>query len=161
MSIDAGRACAVVIGVGNEFRRDDGVGPEVLSRLRAAVPESVSLVPSDGEPAALIEAWAGADLVVVVDALRATSGQPQPGRTYRLEIGQAGQRSAATVSSHGLGLGEAIGLAQELGRMPGRLIVHAVEVGDCGYGVGLSPAVAAAAGRVAAAVLADLGIAGA
>jgi hydrogenase maturation protease len=166
VSTETGRPRAVVIGVGNEYRRDDGVGLQVLSRLRGAVPESVGLVSSDGEPAALIEAWAGADLAVVVDALRATSGHPesgpaQPGRTFRLEIGQAGQRPAATVSSHGLGLGEAIGLAQVLGRMPGRLIVHAVEVGDCGYGVGLTPAVAAAAVAVAAAVLADLGIAGA
>jgi hydrogenase maturation protease len=153
-----GQAGAVVIGVGNEFRRDDGVGREVLSLLRSAVPESVSLVPSDGEPAALIEAWNGADLAVVVDALRPESGRPRPGRTRRIVIEQAGPRPPATVSSHGLGLAEAIGLAQAVGRMPPRLIVHAVEVGDCGYGIGLSPAVAAAVGTLAAAVLADLGV---
>ena len=33
---NAGRR--LVIGVGNEFRRDDGVGPAVVARLRASVP---------------------------------------------------------------------------------------------------------------------------
>ena len=50
---------AVVIGVGNEFRRDDGAGPAVVARLRAHVPDDVCLLVSDGEPAGLIEAWAG------------------------------------------------------------------------------------------------------
>jgi len=155
----------VVIGVGNEFRRDDGVGPEVLSRLGAAVPDSVRLVASDGEPARMIEAWTGADLAVVVDALQvagaglAATGQgggPAPGRTHRLVIDEVTAEPATAVSSHGLGLGDAIGLARALDLMPARLIVHAVEVTDCGYGVGLTPAVAAAAETVTSAVLRDL-----
>jgi hydrogenase maturation protease len=42
-------------------------------------------------------------------------------------------------------------------RMPGMLILHAVEVADVGQGTGLTPAVAAAIGTLAAALLADLG----
>ncbi len=150
-------AGVVVIGVGNEFRRDDGVGPWVLDALRPSVPARVRLVASDGEPVRLIEEWAGADLAVVVDAVLA--GDPgAPGRTHRLVIGQAaGGQPASAVSSHGLGVGEAVGLAEALGMLPRRLVLHAVEVSDCGYGVGLTPAVAAAARRLAAAVLADLG----
>lgn len=72
----AGGRRVVVIGVGNEFRRDDGIGPEVLSRLRehmgaepgAGVETMVQLVYSDGESASMIEAWTGAILAVVVDA---------------------------------------------------------------------------------------------
>jgi hypothetical protein len=45
-------------------------------------------------------------------------------------------------SSHGLGLDEAVALAFALDRMPGRLIVHAVEAGDLAQGAGLTPAVA-------------------
>jgi hypothetical protein len=40
--------------------------------------------------------------------------------------------------------------------MPDRLIVHAVEADDVGRGVDLTPAVAAAAGPLTAAVLRDL-----
>jgi hydrogenase maturation protease len=152
----------VVIGVGNAFRRDDGIGPEVLSRLRkhlaagpdAGAGDTLALVYSDGEPAGLVEAWTGASLAVVVDAVVAEP--PAPGRLHRLTVGRDDAAGARSVSSHGLGLGEAIGLAAALGRMPGRLIIHAVEAADVGHGVGLTPAVSAAAGALTAAVLRDV-----
>ena len=62
-----------------------------------------------------------------------------------------------SASSHGLGLDDAVGLAVALNRMPGRLIVHAIEAADLGQGPGLTPPVAAAVAAAAAAVLADLG----
>jgi len=33
----------VIVGVGNEFRRDDGAGPEVIARLRALQPGDAGL----------------------------------------------------------------------------------------------------------------------
>jgi hydrogenase maturation protease len=146
----------VVIGVGNQFRRDDGVGPAVLDLLRPAVPATVRLVASDGEPVRLIEEWAGADLALVIDALPPGAGGAA-GQAYRLVVARdVAAAPPGTTSSHGLGLGEAIGLGRVLDRMPARLIVHAVQAAECGYGVGLTPAVAAAAAEVAAAVLAEL-----
>lgn len=152
---DAG---AVVIGIGNEFRRDDGVGQAVLELLRAVVPASVRLVPSDGDPARLIEEWTGAALAVVVDALPPPGAGPAAGEAGRMRSIVVDDVAAppTTVSSHGLGLGEAIGLGRVLGRMPRRLIIHAVQAADCGYGNGLTAPVAAAAEQVAAAVLDDL-----
>jgi hydrogenase maturation protease len=144
----------VVIGVGNEFRHDDGIGPEVVARLRGQAPAAVELLVSDGEPARLIEAWSGADLAVVVDAVQADPAVP--GRLHRLVLDGAAMPEPHQVSSHGLSLGDAVGLARALGRLPGRLIVHAVEAADLGTGPGLSPPVAAAAGALAAAVLADV-----
>jgi hydrogenase maturation protease len=64
------------------------------------------------------------------------------------------------VSSHGLGLDSAIGLARALDRMPGTLIVHAVEAADLGQGPGLTAAVAAVIDTLADAVLRDLNVAG-
>jgi len=148
----AGRA--VVIGVGNEFRRDDGAGPEVVARLRGRVPDGAELVVSDGEPTRMIEAWAGLPLAVVVDAVRAEPAVP--GRLHRLVLDGAAAGPPGSVSSHGLGLDEAIGLGRALDRMPGRLIVHAVEAADLSQGAGLTPAVAAAIDTLAAAVLRDL-----
>ncbi len=148
----AGRV--VVIGVGNEFRRDDGIGPEVLSRLPGRTAGSVRLVLSDGDPARLIEAWTGAALAVVVDAVRADP--PVPGRLHRMVIDRSDDPAGRPVSSHGLGLSEAIGLARALDRMPARLIIHAVEAADLGQGPGLSPPVAAAAGALTSAVIRDL-----
>jgi hydrogenase maturation protease len=149
-----GRRRVVVIGVGNEFRRDDGIGPEVISRLRGQTPDGVQLLISDGEPARMIEAWTGASLAVVVDAVLAHP--PTPGRLHRIDLDRADSGDGHPVSSHGLGLGDAIGLARALDRMPERLIIHAVEAADVGQGLGLSPAVAAAAGPLTAAILHDL-----
>jgi hydrogenase maturation protease len=148
----------VVIGVGNEFRRDDGVGPAVVTSLRGLVPPEVELVLTDGEPTRLIEAWTGAALAVVVDAVRADPSRP--GRVYRLVLDQPLAGTKRTASSHGFGLGDAVRLALALDRMPGLLVVHAIEAEDLSQGVGLSPLVAAAVGDVARAVLTDIRDAG-
>ncbi len=149
------RVPVVVIGVGNEFRRDDGAGPAVIGQLRDLVPSGVGLVITDGEPTRLIEAWTGAALAVVVDAVRAQP--PHPGRVHRFVVDRPGADLARTASSHGFGLDDAIALAVALDRMPGRLIVHAIEAADLTQGPGLTPSVAEAVGVVAAAILDDIG----
>ena len=144
----------VVIGVGNEFRRDDGAGLAVVERLRGLVPPGVELVISDGEPTRLIEAWTGAALAVVIDAVHAEP--PHPGRIHRFAVDRPGSGAARPASSHGFGLDDSIALALALDRMPGRLIVHAIEAADLSYGTGLTAPVVAAVGLAADAILADV-----
>jgi hydrogenase maturation protease len=150
----AGSAPAVVIGVGNEFRRDDGAGPAVIARLRDLAPPGVRLVVTDGEPARLVEAWTGAALAIVVDAVRAEP--PHPGKIHRFVLDQPRAGTRREASSHGLGLDDAIALAVALDRMPGQLVVHAIEAADLTQGPGLSPPVAAAVDTATRAVLGDL-----
>jgi hydrogenase maturation protease len=152
---------AVVIGVGNDFRGDDGAGPAVLARLAGVVPAGVELVASDGEPANLLMAWDGAALAIVVDAMQA--GPDPPGTLHRLLIetpaappSAAAPEEAGMSGSHQLGLGSAIGLAQVLGRLPDRLIVHGVQGGDFALGASLSTPVAEAIDGLVAAIIADL-----
>jgi len=148
----------VVIGVGNEFRGDDGAGPAVLRTIQDLLPPGVELLVSDGEPTQLLEAWTGACLAIVVDAV--AGGQAAPGTLHRVVVDADELTPAAEAttpaSTHGLGLGTAIDLARALGRMPARLIVHGVQASDFSQGVGLSATVAAAVDQLAAAVLADL-----
>ncbi|KAB1140099.1 hydrogenase maturation protease [Streptomyces luteolifulvus] len=139
-------ARTVVIGVGNEFRRDDGVGWAVISQLRMraadrSLPPGTVLATCDGEPARLIALWEDSAVAVVVDAAHSHPGTP--GRIHRLELDAGSVTQPATTSSHGLGLGEAVELARALGRLPARLVVYAVEGADSSLGTGLSPAVAA------------------
>jgi hydrogenase maturation protease len=136
-----------VIGVGNDFRHDDGVGWAVVARLaeraeERPLPSGTALLVCDGDPARLITLWEGTDLAIVVDAAHAHPGHP--GRLHRLELddGQLPRTSSAT-SSHGLGLGDAVQLARELDRLPGQLVVYAVEGADSSLGEGLSAPVAA------------------
>ncbi|MEU7059130.1 hydrogenase maturation protease [Streptomyces sp. NPDC046197] len=132
----------VVIGVGNPLRGDDGVGPAAVEALRGRVPDDTVLVASDGEPARMLDLWRGADTVVVVEALRARSGGP--GELHTLTAAEAACRTARTASTHALGLGECLALAEALGQLPRRLVVHAVEVADIELGAGLSEAVRSA-----------------
>ena len=146
---------AVVIGVGNVYRSDDGVGPEVVDLLRDRGLDGVSLEYSLGESADLIDRWAGVPLAIVVDAVRA---QPaHPGRVHHLVVPDVHTERIRAASSHGLDLGEAVELARVLDRLPDRLELFAIEVDNVGLGTGLSGPVAAAAKRVAEEIHALLG----
>jgi len=140
----------VVIGVGNPYRRDDGVGPAVVDRLRRRAPAGVRLEESDGEPSQLLELWSGADLAIVVDAVRTVDGRP--GRIDRLQLGGTTPVGSAT-SSHRVDLGDAVALARAVDRMPVTLVMYGVEVDDVSFGPGLTPPVEAAAEEIAVAIL--------
>jgi hydrogenase maturation protease len=144
----------VVVCIGNLFRRDDGVAAAVAEQLRTTLPARVRLVEQDGEPARLVDAWAGAELAVLVDAVRSGA---VPGTVRRIEVASDGLvPPRRPTSTHGYSVGDALQLGRALDRMPVRLVVHAIEGADFGDGPGLSDAVAAAVPDVVAAVLADL-----
>ncbi|MEU8585855.1 hydrogenase maturation protease [Streptomyces sp. NPDC048664] len=141
----------VVIGIGNEFRRDDGVGHAVIALLReraaaGALPPGTVVRECDGDPGRLIELWRGAHLTVVVDACFPSPAHP--GRVHRWQPAPASSmwRTGASGrhSTHALGLAETVDLARVLGRGPGRLIVYAVEGADRSLGTGLTRSVAEA-----------------
>lgn len=139
---------AMVIGVGNPFRCDDGAGPAVVDLLRRTGIPGVTLEYSLGATADLIELWSGVPRVIVVDAVR--SGPAHTGRIHHLSVPDVHTERIRAASSHGLDLGEAVELARVLHRLPQRLELFAIEVERVGYGQGLSPPVAAAAAQVAA-----------
>jgi hydrogenase maturation protease len=143
----------VVIGVGNPYRRDDGVGPAVIEHLRRAALPDVRLEESDGEPSQLLELWAGADLAIVVDAVHTADGRP--GGIHRRLIDRA-TPAGSPASSHRVYFGDAVALAAAVDRMPGTLLLYGIEVVDTSFGAGLTPPVETAAAEVADAVLEDV-----
>ncbi|MFJ5117195.1 hydrogenase maturation protease [Kitasatospora sp. NPDC088548] len=150
-----------VIGVGNEYRHDDGVGWAVVARLakraeQRPLPGGTVLRVCDGDPARLITLWEGAELAVVVDAAHAHPGRP--GRVHRLALEGARRTPGGATSSHGLGLGEAVELARVLGRLPRRLVVYAVEGADGSLGTGLSAPVAAVVAPLAERIAAEIAL---
>lgn len=145
-------AGVVVIGIGNTFRRDDGVGIAVADEIARRAPGNVGVVCGTGEPAAMLDAWGGARLAVVVDA--ATGADSQPGRIRRCGIDEVAV--GAGLSSHAVSLRQTCELGGTLDRLPERLVVFTVAAADTGHGVGLTPAVAAAVPAVVAAVLAEV-----
>ena len=135
----------VIAAVGSEYRRDDGAGPAVLGRLRGAL-EGVEVLGTLASPLDLVEAWDGAGLAIVVDAV---AGGAQPGELHVVEVEQDATPAARLLSgprpsSHGLGVMEALRLAHVLGSAPDRVVIVGIGGEDFGQGVGLSPAVAGA-----------------
>jgi hydrogenase maturation protease len=63
----------VFIGVGNPFRSDDAAGRAVARRLRGEIPSGVKVLEETGDGTELLEAWKGADCVILVDAVQSAS----------------------------------------------------------------------------------------
>lgn len=144
-------ADVVVIGIGNPYRRDDGVGPAVAAAVAALGLRGVRVVTSVAEPTAILDAWAGAALAVVVDA--AAGGTPGRVRVGTLEDFV----EPVLVSSHDVNVRQTYELAAVLGRAPAELMVVTVDVADVGHGEGCSPAVVAALPAAVRAVLSVIG----
>ena len=111
-----------------------------------AVLASFEDTPLPAEVAGLLDAWAGHDDVLVLDAV--ASGEP-PGTLHRYAAADGPLPAAfSSFSTHGFGLAEAIELARALGKLPRRLTVYGIEGEDFRSGEGLTPAVEAAVGWV-------------
>ena len=137
--------------LGSRYRGDDAVGLLVADRLRAA---GATVLDCDDEPTRLLDAWAGLDLVVIVDAI--SSGAPA-GTVHRFDPGGGAlPRDLGLASTHAFSVPEALELGRALGRAPRRVLVVGVEGAAFGMGDPVTPAVDAALDGVAAEVLATL-----
>ena len=131
-----------IICCGNPDRGDDGVGALVAERLRDF---GVEAEIRSGEALDLIEAWGGADNVVVVDAVE--TGAPLG--TVRLWDGRRASFPAdESVSTHGLGVSAAIRMARVLGRLPEQLQVYGISGRRFEHGTEVSPELKAAVEHV-------------
>lgn len=139
-----------IIGIGNRWASDDGVGPEVVDQLQtrleneAAGFETRIECKSFSRPdLALIEAMEGCRKAVFVDAV--VSGAP-PGTLHILEWqpGVILPRGVERASSHGFGLREVLELAKTLDRLPEQVLICGIEVTSTEPGIGFTSEVAAA-----------------
>ena len=140
--------------MGNPWRCDDAAGLQVARLLAGTLPPDVELLEREGEPTALIDAWEGATVLWLVDAV---SSGAAPGTLHRLD---ASNDELPTElfrrSTHHVGVAEAVELARVLGRLPGRTVVFGIEGGSFEIGDQLTLAVAAAIEHTAAAVRAEV-----
>ncbi len=144
---------AVVIGVGNRWRRDDAAGFEVIDQLRVRLGDQIALVESDGEPTRLLDAFALAPTVVMVDAV--VTGA-DPGTIHRFTDDDLPDRMGIGQSSHLVGLIGTIELGKLLGKLPNGLVLIGIEATDFDNGEGMTDAVIAGVAAAVGAVLAEL-----
>jgi hydrogenase maturation protease len=152
-SVTADARAVVVVGLGNSYRRDDGVAVAAAAALDGVVSPNVHVIGGIADPMALLEAWSGAGLAVVLDA--AVSNPSTPGRVRRCDLSDVDSRSEG-LSSHTIDIVRTHALGRALGRVPGALVVFTIDVADTGYGTGLTPDVAAAVPRVVGMVMAEI-----
>lgn len=155
----------IIVGVGNEYRRDDAAGllvARLLKKQLAASPPpqdhapapspyldvtEVGVVECNGGSLELMDAWAGARTVVLVDAM---SSGADPGTVFRFEAHKKPvPANLFHYSTHDFNIADTIELARLLGKLPPKVMIFGIEGADFGHGEGLSEDMAAAIERVA------------
>jgi len=126
----------LVIGIGNRFRMDDGVGPWVAETLQQT---GLDARVHAGDGTGLLDLFEDYDDIILVDATRSGA---EPGSLVSLDAGLAPLHADMFhYSTHRFGLAEAVETARALGCLPERLWVYGIEGKDFGAGIGLTACV--------------------
>jgi hydrogenase maturation protease len=139
-----------IVCCGNRNRGDDAAGVLVAECLAQF---GISADVYEGDPLNILDGWKPADEVIVVDAM--LTGAPV-GTVQVWEAPMRANLGGAGCSTHGLGVGEALHLAEVLGRLPRRLRVYGIEGNQFQTQAGVSPEVQQAAENVARRIVAEL-----
>ena len=134
-------AAVQVIGVGSPFG-DDWLGWELAERLRAseslaAWGERVTIVLHDRPGKALLQAWRGGGLVILLDAVRSGAA---PGTVHRFDTAQLASRPRS-LSTRGFGVVEAVQLAATLDALPEALEFYGIEIDPANTAMHMSESV--------------------
>lgn len=148
-----------VIGIGNLYAGDDGVGILAARRLKAHQLEGVDIIEGGIIGLNLLNVLDGVEFAILIDAVQ--SGQ-KSGTIHRLEIppdlGKVRQLmwNSRAASTHDLGLGEALALGAELKVLPEKLIVYGIEWGQIPQGMSVTAPVSEALGIVIGRILREI-----
>ncbi len=142
-----------VIGLGNRYRRDDGLGVAAARALGDLALPRVEVVTGIMDPLTLLDVWTGVRLAVIIDAAVTTASTG--GRIRCCSLDEL-LSSAKSLSSHSIDVGRTYALGQALGRVPEALQIYAVDVADTGHGVGFTAQVEQAVPQVVALAAAEI-----
>ncbi len=126
----------LIIGLGNEFISDDGVGIHAVRSIRqrllqehgSRLPDSLAILELSVGGIQLLDALCDSDRCLIIDALR--TGDAPPGSIRRFDqVPGAGQ--ATITSSHQLDLPQLLMLARALGaKTPRTITIYGIETED-------------------------------
>jgi hydrogenase maturation protease len=143
----ASKTPILVIGLGNRFRSDDGVGLYVADNIRACENIQIKVIDNISDNAALLETWSENTRVFIIDAVTSNG---KPGAIYRFDA--LNEIIPADIfvrySTHSISIIETVELAKTLAQLPDSLFIFGVEGVDFSPGVGLTPDVEKAATEV-------------
>jgi hydrogenase maturation protease len=129
----------VVVGIGNDFRGDDGAGIIAARLLRKSSLNGSEVVEMNGELTGLLEKLDGCDTLIVIDAIQS---QSPPGTIHRFDASQIPlPDNRNRRSTHGISLGSVIELARVQKTLPRRVLVFGIEGASFEHGARLTPSV--------------------
>lgn len=125
-----------IIGIGNEYRRDDGIGIHIARKIKKLNLPNIQVSDNIKDAIELIELWKNKKYVIVIDAVSSSS---DPGMIYRFDVSRK-QLPAKYFrhSSHYFSVAEAVELSRKLTSLPARLIIYGIEGKDFSEGLQLS-----------------------
>ncbi len=145
----------VVLGMGNELLKDEGVGVHIARALRETpFPSNVAVVDGGTLPDAPLS-FEGVDKLIVVDAVRAGN---EPGVIYRFRPEDIEQGGKVLTSLHQMSLLENLWLMERFSQKPGEVIIIGVEPEDMSLGLELSERLQERLPRIIEIVLEEIGI---
>jgi hydrogenase maturation protease len=141
----------VVVGVGSPFG-DDQAGWRLIETLERRPHLPARLIQVD-EPTKLLDALDGCRKLIIVDACR---GVCQIGAVTRLKWPDPRIAKQHSHSTHGVGVGDALRLAEQLWRLPPDVVIYGIEVGDCEPGREICQEVLQAVAKLESFIFAEL-----
>jgi hydrogenase maturation protease len=151
---DSSTSTTLVLALGNPLRGDDGVGPEVLDRLKQVdLPRHVVLVDGGTGGLEVVLEFVGKSRGIVIDAVRFGG---EAGQYRRFDLLDMQLPPAIWTAGHAHGLVAAIELGRALQILPKELILYAIEPEQCDRALHLSQAAKSAISEVANAIVAEL-----
>ena len=126
-----------IIGIGNPFRRDDGIGHIILKTLKKDYPQINAILSNeDTDGLDLLEKIKQYKNTIIVDAVE--MGE-KPGSIKIFTPNEAQFKiKSDSMSTHGIGLPFTIKLMEQI-KIKRNVIVIGIQTKDITYGEGLSP----------------------
>jgi len=147
---------AVVLGVGNTIRADEGIGVRVVEALQRdfALPSAVSAIDGGTSSMEMLEELSHLDFLLVVDAV--DDGKP-PGELVRLEGNAVPVFFRRNLSPHGIGLSDVLAALEFIGAAPKETLILGVQPASLDLSMELTPFVAARVPELVQQIVTELG----
>jgi hydrogenase maturation protease len=152
---EALRGKTVVIGIGNPYMKDDGIGIQVADEIsRRELGPSVLVYSYYALDLSLLSFFLNASRVIIIDALK--SGN-RPGTVSTFSIESTKTPFLELPNLHELQLFDIMDLASQTGVLPPNIMIVGIEPADCDAGEGLTREVSEAIPNVISTVVRLIG----
>jgi len=148
------KSSITIVGIGNEFRGDDGVALYILRSLKKELPAQVKTIELTGDQSGLLDLMMGTDTMIIVDAV---SSAAPVGTIFRLDASMDPfPDDFFTVSTHSIDLAQSIELARTMKRLPDVVLIYGIVGKDFSFTPSLSQRVKDSAETVRSKIASDV-----